>query len=69
MIEVDVPARRIDLLVVEDELQRRRAAWKPPALPPRGYARLFAQHIQQAHEGCDFDFLLGTERLPEPEIH
>jgi dihydroxy-acid dehydratase len=68
-IEVDVPGRRLDLLVGEDELARRRAEWRPPALPPRGYARMFVEHIQQAHEGCDFDFLLGTERLPEPEIH
>jgi dihydroxy-acid dehydratase len=30
---------------------------------------MFAAHIAQAHEGCDFDFLLGTEPLPEPEIH
>jgi dihydroxy-acid dehydratase len=30
---------------------------------------MYAAHIQQAHEGCDFDFLLGTEPLPEPEIH
>ena len=53
----------------EDELQRRRAAWQPKPLPPRGYGRMYAQHISQAHDGCDFDFLLGTEPLPEPEIH
>ena len=35
----------------------------------RGYNRLFAQHVRQAHEGCDFDFLEGTDPLPEPEIH
>jgi dihydroxy-acid dehydratase len=69
VIEVDVPERRISLLVGEEELARRRAGWKPKPLPPRGYGRLVATHIQQAHEGCDFDFLLGTERLPEPEIH
>ena len=55
--------------MAEDELQRRRAAWRPKPLPPRGYGRMFAQHISQAHDGCDFDFLLGTEPLPEPEIH
>ena len=44
-------------------------SWPPKPLPPRGYGRLFAAHIQQAHEGCDFDFLLGAEPLPEPEIH
>jgi dihydroxy-acid dehydratase len=69
LIEVDIPGRRLDLLVGEDELARRRAEWRPPAPPPRGYARMFVEHIQQAHEGCDFDFLLGAERLPEPEIH
>ena len=68
-IEVDVAARRLDLLVDEGELARRRAEWKPKAPPARGYGRMFAAHVQQAHEGCDFDFLLGTERLPEPEIH
>jgi dihydroxyacid dehydratase/phosphogluconate dehydratase len=69
MIEVDVEARQVNLLVDEDELRRRKAAWTPKPLPPRGYGRMFATHIQQAHEGCDFDFLLGTEPLPEPEIH
>lgn len=69
VIEVDVAARRLSLRVAEDELARRRAGWAPKPLPPRGYGRLFATHIQQAHEGCDFDFLQGTEPLPEPEIH
>ena len=69
VIEVDVAARRIDLRVADDELARRKADWRPKPLPPRGYGRLFATHIQQAHDGCDFDFLLGTESLPEPEIH
>ncbi len=68
-IAVDVEARRLDLVVDEAELDRRRAAWRPKPLPPRGYGRMFAAHIAQAHEGCDFDFLLGTEPLPEPEIH
>ena len=68
-IEVDVEARRIDLAVPEDELGRRRGAWQPRAAPPRGYGRMYAAHIGQAHEGCDFDFLQGTEPLPEPEIH
>ena len=44
--------------VPEAELQRRRAAWRPPAPRyERGYGYLFAQHISQANEGCDFDFL------------
>jgi dihydroxy-acid dehydratase len=68
-IEVDAPARRLELRVGDDELARRKAAWRPKPPPPRGYGRLFAAHIQQAHLGCDFDFLLGTDSLPEPEIH
>ncbi|MFO1036242.1 MAG: L-arabinonate dehydratase [Geminicoccaceae bacterium] len=68
-IAVDVEARRVDLMVDDAELQRRREGWSPKPLPPRGYGRLFSTHIQQAHEGCDFDFLLGNEPLPEPEIH
>ena len=49
---------RIDLEVPEDELARRRAAWTPPAPRyERGYGWMFTRHIQQANEGCDFDFL------------
>jgi dihydroxyacid dehydratase/phosphogluconate dehydratase len=69
LIEVDVAARRVDLLVSAEELARRKAAWRPRPPPSRGWGRLFAAHISQAHEGCDLDFLLGTEPLPEPEIH
>jgi dihydroxy-acid dehydratase len=69
-IEIDVAARRIHLHVAEDELARRRAAWTPPA--PRylrGYGAMFSAHIGQADEGCDFDFLAGTQQTAEPEIH
>jgi dihydroxy-acid dehydratase len=69
-IEVDVPARRIHLHVGEEELNRRRAAWKQPAPRyVRGYGAMFSAHIGQADEGCDFDFLAGRGRIPEPEIH
>ncbi len=68
-IEVDVEARTIHLDVPEAELATRREAWRPKPVVARGYERMFAAHIQQAHDGCDFDFLTGTERLPEPEIH
>src|SRR5207253_9330877 len=57
-IELDVPARRLSLLVDDAQLARRRAAWNPP--PPayeRGYGKLFLDHVLQAHEACDFDFL------------
>jgi dihydroxy-acid dehydratase len=69
-IEIDVPARRIHLHVGEEELGRRRAAWKPPSPRyARGYGAMFSMHIGQADEGCDFDFLAGTGQIPEPEIH
>jgi len=68
-VALDVEARRLDLLVDEAELARRREAWQPKPRPPRGYERMFLDHIQQAHDGCDFDFLTGTQKLPEPEIH
>ena len=69
-IEVDADARRIHLHVSDEELARRRAAWKAPAPHyPRGYGAMYAAHIGQADEGCDFDFLLAGGAIPEPEIH
>jgi dihydroxy-acid dehydratase len=59
-IELDVPRRSLTLKVGDDELARRRAAWK--ARPPhftRGYGKLFLDHVLQANEGCDFDYLRG----------
>ncbi len=57
-IRLSVKARRIDLLVDEAELAKRRAAWKPPLeTPKRGYAKLYMEHVLQAEHGCDFDFL------------
>jgi dihydroxy-acid dehydratase len=59
-ILLDTDTRRLDLLVTDTELARRRAAWRAPAsLPERGYRRLFAERVLQAPEGCDFDFLVG----------
>ena len=59
-IELDVPARRLQLRVSEEELERRRSAWRPrPAEASRGYAKLYVQHVQQADSGVDFDFLRG----------
>jgi dihydroxy-acid dehydratase len=57
IIELDVSARRIDLLVDEEELQRRRQAWTPPPLPARGWARLHAETVLPASEGADLRFL------------
>ncbi len=58
-IRLSVRDRRIDLLVNEDELARRRAGFVPPPIPARGYARLYAEQILQADQGCDFGFLRG----------
>jgi dihydroxy-acid dehydratase len=59
-IRLSVQQRRIDLLVDEAELARRRAAAAPAAMPARGYRRLYADHVLQADEGADFDFLQGA---------
>ncbi|HMA89171.1 MAG TPA: IlvD/Edd family dehydratase [Burkholderiales bacterium] len=57
-IRISVRSRQIDLLVAEDELARRRAQWRAPAAQPsRGYAKLYMDHVLQAEDGCDFDFL------------
>jgi dihydroxy-acid dehydratase len=57
-IRLSVRDRKIDLQVSADELARRRAAWQPPVAPPaRGYAKLYMDHVLQAEQGCDFDFL------------
>jgi dihydroxy-acid dehydratase len=66
MIRLDTTARRIDLLIDDAEMDRRRAAlpvMPPPAWTRRGYARLFYKSILQADEGCDFDFLVGSDEL------
>jgi dihydroxy-acid dehydratase len=70
IIELDVPNRRLTLQVSDEELDKRRADWQQP--PPkfgRGYGALYLQHIKQANEGCDFDFLEAGPPTPEPEIH
>jgi dihydroxy-acid dehydratase len=59
-IWLDVQERRLDLLVDETELARRREAWEPPQRKDeRGYRRLYEDRVLQANEGCDFDFLRG----------
>ncbi|MGJ5208305.1 L-arabinonate dehydratase [Bradyrhizobium sp. HKCCYLR20261] len=72
LITLDVAARTINLDVPADELARRRAAWTPPAPRfERGYGWMFARHIKQANEGCDFDFLETGFGAPvkEPAIY
>jgi dihydroxy-acid dehydratase len=70
IIELDVAARRLDLLVDDAELARRKAAWQPlEQRYNRGYMQMFLEHVMQAEKGCDFDFLLGQPgSVPEPDI-
>jgi dihydroxy-acid dehydratase len=70
LIELDVPARRLDLKIGAAEFERRRAAWTPPAEHySRGFGALYLKHVKQANDGCDFDFLEAGGATPEPEIH
>jgi dihydroxy-acid dehydratase len=72
-IELDVPARKLNVLISDQEMARRRAAWQPPAPKfERGYGTLYLKHVTQADQGCDFDFLAPVARATptgEPEIH
>jgi dihydroxy-acid dehydratase len=72
IVEVDVDARSINMLVSDEELARRRAEWVAPKPRfARGYGWMFSQHIRQANEGCDFDFLKTEfgEPVDEPVIY
>jgi len=70
IVRLDIGQRSLDMLVSEDELARRRAAWRAPASPYlRGYTRIFVQEVEQADKGCDFAILGGTQPTPEPPIH
>ena len=67
-ITLDVDARTIGMEVTDEELATRRAAWTPPPKRyERGYGFMFSEHIQQANEGCDFDFLRTDHGAPVPE--
>ncbi len=62
LIELDVANRRLHLNVDDAELEARRAEWRAPAPSyTRGYGRLYLDHVTQAPQGCDFDFLLGGD--------
>jgi dihydroxy-acid dehydratase len=60
VIRLDAAARRLELNVSDEELARRRAQWRAPPKPKRGYARLYVDRVTQAELGCDFDFLRET---------
>lgn len=69
-VRLDVPGRTLDMLVDEEELERRRAAWVPQEPEFAGaYAKLYREHVLQADQGCDFDFLDGPRRPSEPAIY
>jgi dihydroxy-acid dehydratase len=69
LITLDVPNRKLHLHVSDEDLATRRAAWKPaPPRYHRGYPKLYVEHVTQANEGADFDFLQHGPALPEPEI-
>ena len=69
MVELDVANRKLHLDVSDEELEKRRAQWKP--LPPhtsRGYVSMYMNHVMQADKGADFDFLIGKSgsEVPKP---
>ncbi len=69
-IELDVAGRSLRLCVDEDVLEQRRQAWQAPQPHyKRGWGLIFSDHVNQAHEGCDFDLLASRELTPEPPIH
>jgi dihydroxy-acid dehydratase len=70
LIRLDVPNRRLDLLVEDAELDRRRAGWTPPARRyARGWTSLYLDEVGQADEGCDLRFLQAGATTPEPDIY
>jgi dihydroxy-acid dehydratase len=68
-ITLDIPNRRLDVGVAEEEMARRRGEWvRPVPKEHRGYLALYRERVTQAHEGCDFDFLSREEGAGEPQI-
>lgn len=69
-IELSVANRKLELCISDEEMEKRRAEWKPPApYYARGFGALYTTHVTQAEAGCDFDFLHRGDETPEPEIH
>jgi L-arabonate dehydrase len=66
IIELNVPERKLHLEVSDAELERRKAEWVPPKPPERGWYRLFFDHVLQADQGVDFDFLIGKSGAEIP---
>ncbi|CUH82563.1 L-arabinonate dehydratase [Tropicibacter naphthalenivorans] len=71
IVRLDLPNRTLDMLVPDDEIERRRAAWTPPEPRfQRGYGWMFSKHVMQADKGCDFDYLQASfgAAAAEPDI-
>jgi L-arabonate dehydrase len=66
MITLDVSGRLIRLEVDDATLSQRRTRWTAPPAPQRGWAKLYVDHVNQAHEGADLDFLVGCSGAPIP---
>ncbi|MCC7106930.1 MAG: dihydroxy-acid dehydratase [Chloroflexi bacterium] len=63
-VSLNVPARRLDALVSDADLAERRSSWQPPERAyQRGYGKLFLDHVTQADQGCDFDFLMAESSV------
>jgi dihydroxy-acid dehydratase len=70
LIKLSIENRSLNVLISDEELSRRQAAWiKPEPAYERGYGQIFLKHVTQAHEGCDFDFLHRGKPTPEPDIY
>jgi L-arabonate dehydrase len=64
MVTLDVAKRSVQLDVDEATLASRRAQWTPPQPPQRGWLKLYVEHVQQANQGADLDFLVGRSGTP-----
>jgi dihydroxy-acid dehydratase len=69
LVALDATAGTLDLLVEEAEMERRRERWRPPAPPTRGWARLYAENVLQAHLGADLDFLVPAVTDDNDKAH
>jgi len=68
-VSLDIPNRRLDVLVSQEEMERRRSQWtRPVPESNRGYLALYRERVTQAHAGCDFDFLAHGTSPAEPDI-
>ena len=67
LVELDVKNRKLQVHVSDAELAKRRREWKAPDVkPPRGYVKLYIEHVNQASEGADLDFLVGKSGSAVP---